>query len=259
MMLKRRGGCNLRPDFMSNTHFAIDQGNTRTKIGIFKGRELVQRIVCEGIHQDDDALKQLKEFGCESGILSSVRDERSGFAARLGEHVIVLNDGPALKMPFEMDYSTPETLGADRKANTAAFTTEFGRAGGLIVDCGTCITYTVVQSGKLLGGAISPGISMRYRALHHFTGKLPSYEPQFELPAVIGKSTEGSLRTGVELAVIGEVEKMITQYCSHINDLVVILTGGDMTFFERHVKSPIFARPLYTLTGLNEIFLFNTK
>ena len=100
---------------------------------------------------------------------------------------------------------------------------------------------------------------MRYKSLGDYTGKLPKLEPTFDLPQIVGKTTEGSLRSGVERAILGEVEKMIEQYCSHINDLIVIITGGDMSFFERHLKSPIFARPLHTLTGLNEIFLFNTK
>jgi type III pantothenate kinase len=244
---------------MSVIQFTIDQGNTRTKLAFFEGRKLIEHTHFGGENQELLAIQKINSLGATGGILSSVRGNHNQFYEALNSNSDVILENPKLKMPFEMAYNTPETLGSDRKANAAAFVSEFGNHNGVIVDCGTCITYTVLLNGVLSGGAISPGIAMRYRSLGEFTGKLPNLKPLFELPQALGETTEASLRSGVELAILGEVEKMIAQYCSHINDLVVIMTGGDMSFFERHVKSPIFARPFYTLIGLNEIFLFNTK
>ncbi|MFM9985280.1 MAG: type III pantothenate kinase [Flavobacteriales bacterium] len=244
---------------MSTIQFTIDQGNTRTKLAIFEDRNLLEQCTFGDKDQEERVLEKIKSSKASKGIFSSVRDNQSDFIIRLNENFVVLIESPELDMPFQMNYETPETLGSDRKANAAAFMAEFGLKNGLIVDCGTCITYSLLLEGALSGGAISPGIAMRYRSLGDYTGRLPTLPPLFELPPYLGKSTSGSLRSGVELAIVGEVEKMIEQYCSHINDLIVIITGGDMSFFERHLKSPIFARPLYTLTGLNEIFLCNTK
>ena len=244
---------------MSITQFTIDQGNTRTKLAIFEGRVLLGHWTFDKNNQEERVIEKIRSSNANRGILSSVRDGHSDFFFSLNENFEVMNENPGLEMPFRMNYDTPETLGSDRKANSAAFISEFGEKNGLIVDCGTCITYSLLLNGTFSGGTISPGIAMRYRSLGDYTGRLPTLQPSFELPSYLGKSTSGSLRSGVEFAIVGEVEKMIEQYCSHINDLIVIITGGDMSFFERHLKSPIFARPLYTLTGLNEIFLCNTK
>lgn len=259
MMSNSRRRCTLRANCMADIHFAIDQGNTRTKLAFFEGSEMVHREIIEGSDQHEKTLLAIRRLNIAKGILSSVRSDVTAFLALLGAECQVLIEGPALKMPFEMAYETPETLGSDRRANAAAFVAEFGLVNGLIIDCGTCITYSVLQKGCFLGGAISPGIEMRFNALQLYTGRLPKVNPGLEAPEFIGKTTEASIRSGVEGAVIGEVEKMIAQYCSQINDLSVILTGGNMTFFERHLKSPIFARPFYTLYGLNEIFRINTK
>ena len=244
---------------MGSTQFAIDQGNTRTKVAFFGGKVLIDLCIFEGENQEELAIQKIRNAQVSTGILSTVRSHNSHFYNELLKNGHVILESPLLEMPFGLDYDTPKTLGSDRKANAAAFVAEFGPKNGLVIDCGTCITYSCVLDGVFSGGAISPGIAMRYNSLGDYTGKLPKLEPTFDLPQIVGKTTEGSLRSGVELAILGEVEKMIEQYCSHINDLIVIITGGDMSFFERHLKSPIFARPLHTLTGLNEIFLFNTK
>ncbi len=244
---------------MITTQFAIDQGNTRTKLAVFNGRETLLHCIYEGENQEEQVIEKILELKISSGILSTVRTNPDEFYKSLAESSDVILEGPNLKLPFSIDYDTPETLGSDRKANASAFVGEFGSSNGLIIDFGSCITYSVVQKGTFSGGAISPGIAMRYKALGDYTGRLPHLKPIYDATPILGKTTEGSLRSGVEVAVLGEVEKMIGQYCSHINDLVVIGTGGDLSFFERHLKSPIFARSLYTLTGLNEIFLINTK
>lgn len=239
--------------------FAIDQGNSTTKIAFFsEGR--VERMA---ILQDETLINDLQSLLGDAqptqGIMSSVRHDDLGLLQYLESvsDIMVLNS--ETQLPFGIDYETPATLGADRKANCAALFAEFGESNALVVDCGTCITYSLMLAGRFSGGAISPGIRMRLKALHHYTGRLPEISQGQELPPVLGKSTEGSIRAGVEYAIVREVEKMIDEYCSQYAQMSVILTGGSMSFFERHLKTPIFARSYLTLTGLHEIFLYTKK
>jgi type III pantothenate kinase len=201
--------------------------------------------------------KILHQYSPASAILSSVRENRSALTEFLQQKTKLIEMSVSLKLPFQVRYETPETLGVDRLANAAAMNKHYGGRNVLTVDCGTCITYSVLQKGTFIGGAISPGVDMRLKALHHFTGRLPLYAPGEELSPVTGTSTEGSIRAGAETAAVLEVESMITQYCSDMADLVVILTGGGMRFFEQHLKRAIFAAPYLTLEGLHEILLLN--
>jgi type III pantothenate kinase len=129
----------------------------------------------------------------------------------------------------------------------------------LIIDAGTCITYTLVKEGKLIGGAISPGMRMRYNALHHFTGRLPQLTiPQDETP-VIGSTTEESLHSGVVHGIVAEIKGMITNFCSENNEFNVIITGGDGGYLGSRLKTTIFALPHLTIEGLNSIYAFNYR
>jgi type III pantothenate kinase len=98
---------------------------------------------------------------------------------------------------------------------------------------------------------------MRYRALHEFTGKLPSVEPSRILPAIAGSSTAASITSGVELAIVLETDAMIEAYGHAFKNLQVLITGGDYSFFENSLKSTIFAVPQLTQLGLHEILRIN--
>ena len=69
------------------------------------------------------------------------------------------------KVPFKNSYATPQTLGVDRIAlATAAFYYNPNR-NTLVIDAGTCVTYDMINDyDEYLGGAISPGVQMRYNA-----------------------------------------------------------------------------------------------
>jgi type III pantothenate kinase len=239
--------------------FSIDQGNTFTKVAFFTNGEMQHCAVLEDGTLQNDLTALIEKYAPENGILSSVRSSAEQLHAMLEAMCPTVLLTPTVALPIQVEYETPYTLGADRKANAVAAYSEFGLANTLVVDCGTCITYTLVSQGKLLGGAISPGIKMRYKALHEYTGKLPHVAIGGTLPNVIGKSSEDNIRAGVELAMVLEMDQMIAAYCSQMNHLNVVLTGGSNHYFVQHLKSPIFARPFYTLTGLHEILLFQLK
>jgi type III pantothenate kinase len=143
-------------------------------------------------------------------------------------------------------------------ANVVGAASLFPKQNCLITDAGTCIKFDFINAKKqYLGGAISPGISMRFKALHHYTDKLPLIKPQKKV-MLIGNSTKNSIASGVQNGALAEIENIILRYKKKFGGIKVILTGGDMEPFARNIKSDIFAAPHLTLIGLNEILNFNS-
>ena len=238
-------------------NLVIDIGNTWVKFAIFKNQKLV-------IDQKTEAstfLLKIKEVfkafpKIDNAILSSVKKlDREVAVLSLFCRVHVLSNKS--KIPFKNKYATPKTLGVDRLAVvTAAFYTN-PRRNTLVIDAGTCITYDIINAhGEYLGGAISPGLSMRYSAMHNQTDGLPLLQIE-ELTDFIGTSTKGSMHGGVINGTIQEVDGVIKQYEEHFKDLTVILTGGDAHFFAKRLKNSIFANSKFLLEGLNYLLEYN--
>ncbi|MEX0363086.1 MAG: type III pantothenate kinase, partial [Allomuricauda sp.] len=163
------------------------------------------------------------------------------------------------KVPFKNSYATPHTLGMDRVALATAAFYKNPRKNTLVVDAGTCITYDMINdSGEYVGGAISPGIRMRYRAMNNQTAALPLLEPD-DILDFIGNSTETSMHSGVINGVSQEIDGVIDQYRSRFQDLTVILTGGDFHFFAKRLKNTIFANSKFLLEGLNYLLEYNKR
>ncbi len=161
------------------------------------------------------------------------------------------------KLPFRNSYASPQTLGADRLALAAAAFYHNPRGNSLVIDMGSCITYEMVNdSGEYMGGAISPGLRMRYRAIHEQTAHLPLLEPA-ELHDFIGNDTQSCMHSGAINGMAREVDGTIEQYRSRFQDLTVILTGGDAHFFVKRLKNTIFANPNFLLEGLNHLLEYN--
>ena len=111
---------------------------------------------------------------------------------------------------------------------------------------------------KYLGGAISPGLTLRYKALHNLTANLPLLDTK--LPEdLIGNSTESSIHSGVVNGILREIDGTINEYKGKFSDLTVILTGGDSDFLSKQLKNTIFANSNFLLEGLNFILEFNSN
>jgi type III pantothenate kinase len=242
---------------MRSTTFAIDQGNSSTKVAIFEGSALINHVRLS-LGEEQEAIAFVASHHCKGGIVSSVRvDAGLELQQQFGPQIKRMS--AALNMPFAIKYTTPHTLGVDRLANCAGALTNHPQQNILIIDCGSCLTITLLNLRTLVGGSISPGLQMRYQALHQFTGRLPQLEPNFgELP-LYGDSTHGSMTLGVQGGMLAEIEENIARYCRYFNDLHVIITGGDASYFVARLKSPIFAEPFLTLMGLNEIYSFQNS
>jgi type III pantothenate kinase len=235
-------------------NLVIDNGNTRIKAATFSSKDLVQKFT----FQTEYELKTFLDSNqFDHAIISSVgssAEEISSWAK--AKKTFVLNY--LLPLPIMILYKTPETLGVDRIAAVCGAIELFPSNECLVIDAGTCITYDFVDKNKnYYGGAISPGINMRFEAMHTFTKRLPLVSAAHE--KMIGDSTESSMRSGVMNGVLNEVEGFINKYRMEYPNMRVVLCGGDTSFFENKLKPTIFAAPDLVLNGLNRILVHNAS
>lgn len=235
-------------------NMVMDAGNTRTKIGIFEGAE---RKAVHVFDAPDEARRFLRDHPVRHLLVSSVTAEGDALAAEARASGDRLKLTAALSLPIENRYASQQTLGPDRLAAACGAWELFPETSSLIVDCGTCINYEFVHAGGYyLGGAISPGVTMRFNAMHQQTDRLPLVRPVTE-PSLTGTSTQECLESGVMNGIQEEITGIIRRYAEGYPDIRVILTGGDAHFFEKPLKPFIFVAPELILTGLNRILRHN--
>ena len=232
----------------------VDVGNTFSKVGIFKKKSLEAREVF-------DSPAALKRFMLHTQIdhliISSVTlppEEVASWSQSKGLKLVLDH---TLGLPIQNRYSTPATLGLDRLAAACGAWLLYPNQECLVIDMGTCINYEYInEAGEYLGGAISPGVMMRFEAMHHFTSRLPLASP-IDTSPLIGASTVSGLQSGVMNGILEEIKGVIFRYTKKCPGVHVILCGGDAHFFENHLKPSIFVAPDLVLMGLNSILLQN--
>ncbi|MDO9254364.1 MAG: type III pantothenate kinase [Bacteroidales bacterium] len=237
----------------------IDTGNTFTKLALFQGREMVAFSSFEGVDE-----KQIIKF-CElnlsikNAILSSVKAYPSGIDAYLNDHYFTVLFSHTTSIPVINKYGTPETLGKDRLAGVVGAQKILPANDILVIDAGTAITYDfITASGEYMGGAISPGIAMRYKALNTYTDRLPLLN-YYEEVQLTGNDTYTSIYSGVLNGAVAEMEGIIQQYRNLYPGIKIIITGGDHNYFDKRLKIKTFAAPNLVLEGLNLILDFNIE
>ena len=227
----------------------IDIGNTKTKYAYFVKGTIKEKGTC----RTEDLSKIIDDYSekVKNIMLSSVKPISENILYRpksRGCKLIVLSS--KLEMPFKITYKTPRTIGPDRLALVAGAVISFSNKPVLIIDVGTCITFDFVDSKtKYLGGSISPGLQMRLNALSNQTSALPLVrlsEPQ----DLIGGSTKESILSGVVNGAINELDGTIDAYKKRYPDTIVVITGGDASFFEKKLKNSIFADEDILLKGM---------
>jgi type III pantothenate kinase len=239
-------------------NLTIDVGNTLIKLGVFDSGKLKLKKTCI----KKDFLHTLNEISeafpaIQKCIISSVANLSEHQLLKLQHQFDALILNHQTKVPFINKYETPQTLGIDRIALVSAAAKEYAGKNVLVIDAGTCITYDFLNSkNEYLGGAISPGISLRYKALHTFTEKLPLLETN-NPNLYIGNNTTTSIHSGVVNGVLYEIDGYISIYRKNYDNLTVILTGGDVHFLRDSIKNDIFANSNFLLEGLNHILEYN--
>ncbi|MFT4031580.1 MAG: type III pantothenate kinase [Siphonobacter sp.] len=236
---------------------AIDLGNTFAKAGVFdqEGRllETYWKLSLQ------ELLTCIDQIQPHRGIIASTGLSEAELIQLLSEKIpqlLVLT--PQTPLPIFKEYDTPHTLGSDRVAAAVGARSLFPKQNCVVIDMGTCITYDYVDQNDLFqGGAISPGLRMRFKAMHSFTQRLPLVEMPERFPSLVGKNTIHAMQSGVLNGLVAEVEGMIQQYRQIYPDFQVVLCGGDATIFETRLKEPIFAAPELVLVGLYRILKYN--
>ena len=233
----------------------MDFGNTLTKVACLNKES---QVVLHTFENDENLLHWINQQPAfEAGIIGSVRnlpEELTKWASNQPGMIILNSNTP---LPFKIAYKSPQSLGADRIALAAAAYERFPEKNVLVIDMGSCITYDLITAeGVYLGGAISPGIRMRFKAMNAFTAKLPMAEPTDKTP-LIGYDTQSSLQSGVMNGVQAEIEVVIDRYASNYKDLTVLIGGGDNKYFDKRFKVNIFAASNLVLNGLRFILEFN--
>ncbi|MBI4945966.1 MAG: type III pantothenate kinase [Bacteroidetes bacterium] len=259
-------------------NLVIDIGNTLVKTAIFNEKELSSFSSFEKVSVD--VLKELlkKNPSVKNVILSSVVEHSKNITDYLRSELRFVELTHETKTPIENLYQSPQTLGKDRLASAVGANLLFRNQNVLSIDAGTCIKYDFVNAkNQYLGGGISPGIEMRFKALNQFTDKLPllNYASSLTLISqekgtkyfnkLIGENTDESILSGVMNGTMEEVKGIIARYQQQYPDTKVVFTGGYLKFFEKtfnigsNGKSSIFADSFLVLKGLNVILNYNVK
>jgi len=233
-------------------YIAIDIGNTRSKIW-WEGAFAVQ--ICDTASIEEVLREVMRSFAQDTtfciGWLSTsqeIQPEKWALAFRIQWIKIDAN----FPFPFPILYATPKTLGTDRVVGSYAAYKICG-AASLVISAGTALTYDYRNAaGEYCGGAIAPGLKMRFRALHEFTARLPLIEER-EIPKLIGDSTKNSLLSGVINGMCAEIDAMITRFREEEGEMNVFLTGGDADFLAQMLKNVDFSEEKLVLKGILEL------
>ena len=236
----------------------IDIGNSSAKVAFFKGDTLIEDFRVEHAALCQLLREKASDGAIQAAIISSVIPLSEEMEQAINAFPCpFLRMSAQLKMPFAITYRTPATLGSDRLAAVAGACLQQPGRNLLVIDVGTAITYDLLTADNIyLGGNISPGIGMRFKALHHFTGKLPLVRKEGDR-IHIGDSTESAIREGVLQGVDKEIEGYIQEYTLKYPGLLVFLTGGGAFLLDNRVKSRTFADSLLVIKGLNRILELN--
>lgn len=239
-------------------NLAIDIGNTRVKAGLFSGKELIKLNHYESLQKlinDSSFIKQSQKV-----IIGSVVEGLEQEIERLKSLVPVEIFTTNTRIPITNLYQSASTLGSDRLLASIAANNLYSNADVLVIDAGTCIKYNFCnQRNEYLGGAISPGILMRFKSLNLYTSKLPLLDPDFTYSELIGTNTQNSIQSGVLNGVLAEINDIIFQYKKKYPYLICVMTGGDSEYLSKRLKNSIFVHQNLVLKGLNDILIFNQQ
>lgn len=239
-----------------STTVCFDFGNTRLKAAVFSGDQYIETCI---LPEENRASIEniLNQFKPSHTILSSVIHHQPATEDILQHHTKFHKLSHKSCLPFTIPVGKPETVGADRLALCAAATHLFPNKNNLAIGLGTCITYNFInKKNQFLGGAISPGLEMRFRSMHAQTALLPLIQMDWNFP-LIGYDTKTNLLSGVAWGMAKEIDGIITAYEEKFNDFNILLTGGDTSHFAPLLKKQIFADLNLIFKGLYAISLCN--
>jgi type III pantothenate kinase len=241
---------------LMQTTICFDFGNTRLKYAVFEDGNFKElRVMDEGTPAAVEAL--LQKYKPAKAILASVIKHDAAVEDVLAANTAFHKLSHTSKLPVTTPVGKPETIGADRLALVAAAAHLQPGRHNLVVALGSCITFNFVNKfGEFLGGSISPGLEMRFKAMHEYTALLPLIKPNHIFP-LLGYDTRTNMLSGAILGMAKEIDGIAEEYNQRYNHLNIFLTGGDMAFFTAHLKTQVLANPQLMYEGLYAISEIN--
>ncbi len=240
----------------------IDQGNTRTKFYLFdQNYNIIQKKSCLNTPEQTSLLlvKEFLSFHPQYAIYSSVSGLNDRIINEIKHLKVFIIFDHKTPIPIENLYESKQTLGMDRLAGAIGANYIFPGKNLLIIDIGTAITYDfVTEKNQFLGGNISPGPMLRFRALNEFTANLPLVELDYP-QRLIAQNTREAILNGVVHGIVAEIKGIIREGKTKFKDLKPILTGGYAYFFGKMFKNYIFVEANLVPIGLNCVLEFNKK
>ncbi len=236
----------------------IDIGNTQTKYALFNKEEMLESCVSpvQNINIIEDWQKKYQSI--DACIVSSVQGKPVDFIDKLNskfEKFIFFDQNTPT--PLDNLYESKETLGYDRLAACVGANSVYPNTNLLVIDAGTAITFDFVSdNNEYLGGTISPGLSMRFKALNSFTKKLPLLKQSVSFD-LIGKNTEGAIISGVQNSILFEIEAYINRLKEKHHQTKIFLTGGDSGFLQSKLNKEIVVDNALLISGLRFILNYN--
>ena len=227
----------------------FDFGNTRLKAAVFIGDKFVEEIILP--NDDIHTVERLIEIQRpQKTILSSVIHHNQAIENLLAQKTRFHKLSHLTKANFTSPVGKPETIGADRLALAAAAVHYNPNKNNLVIGLGSCITYNFInQYNEFIGGSISPGMDMRFKAMQVFTAKLPEVKADWNYP-LIGYDTKTNMQSGVIAGIAFEIQGFIDAYSEKYSNFNVVLTGGDASYFASRLKNKIFADYNFLFKGL---------
>jgi len=246
----------------------IDVGNTNTVLGLHEGTEIRAhwRLTTRREQTADEyGILVRNLFGAQGvapsqvmGVaLASVVPPLTSVLVTLsrqylGHDPLVIEPGVRTGMPIL--YEPPSDVGADRIVNGVA---AFAAYGGpvIVVDFGTATTFDVVtKKGEYLGGVICTGVGVSAEALFQRAARLPRVDIR-NPGKVIGRSTVGSMQSGLYFGYASMVEGIIARIKAELQEPArVVATGGLAETLAADIPSIEAVDPVLTLTGLRLIW-----
>lgn len=231
----------------------VDIGNTRTKYAVSDGGEWVKcgvglseayELAAGYLNRGENVYLMLSSTGAISEEVRNKLREVATFFYELSSEI---------PLPIKLGYDTSETLGVDRIAGCAGGAFLFPGKELLIIDSGTAITYDFVSAeGEFLGGNISPGLGIRFRALNEFTASLPLVKCSME-HGYVGKNTKDAILNGVMNGILFEVRGYVDELYRGNPKAVVLVTGGGSEYLKRTLDRMVVFEDKLVITGLNRI------
>jgi type III pantothenate kinase len=236
----------------------LDFGNTYKKIAVTSERKIIYFTAQS--HIGIDVVVSIgKEYDIKNAILSSVVNDTQNIEEYLEEKYTFIKLSETTPLPIQNAYKTKHTLGSDRLACAVAAHNLFSGENVLVLQLGTCITSDfITDEGIYTGGSISPGMEMRFNALHHFSEKLPLVKYQ-SIDYITGKTSEESILSGVINGIIAECNYLIANYKLNYPHLKVVITGGNLKEFADAIKNDITTFPNLVISGLDLILYYNVE